>query len=127
MTDYRSNDLEVAALPHPSQLQVCEFETYAMVIDARSPHEYQEDHIPGAVNLPVVDDTEFAEVGIKHKEDPHAAYLIGVQYSLQNMARHIQPLVAKYSKDDRMLVYCFRGGKRTHARCNTVSDSQSPA
>jgi tRNA 2-selenouridine synthase len=40
------------------------FDDYALVIDARSPHEYAEDHVPGAVNLPVVDDAEFAEVGI---------------------------------------------------------------
>ena len=29
------------------------FEQYALVIDARSPHEYLEDHLPGAVNLPL--------------------------------------------------------------------------
>jgi len=104
---------DASLLPHPLQLEVLEFGAYALVIDARSPHEYEEDHLPGAVNLPVVDDTEYAEVGTKHKDDKHAAYLIGVEYSLRNIAKHIKPLIAQFGNTDRMLVYCFRGGKRS--------------
>jgi tRNA 2-selenouridine synthase len=100
-------------VPHPSQLEVREFGTYALVIDARSPREYAEDHLPHAVNLPVVNDDEYAEVGTKHRDNTHEAYLIGVEYSLHNIARQIKPLIAKYGKNDRMLVYCFRGGKRS--------------
>jgi tRNA 2-selenouridine synthase len=102
-----------ASLVHPHQLEVQEFSSYSLVIDARSPHEYAEDHIPGAVNLPVVDDAEYAEVGTKHKTDKHAAYLIGVEYSLHNIAGHIKPLISRYTPKDRFLVYCFRGGKRS--------------
>jgi tRNA 2-selenouridine synthase len=98
---------------HPAQLGVRDFESYALIIDARSPHEYEEDHIPGAVNLPVVDDGEYAEVGTKHKSDKHAAYLIGVEYSLRNIADQIKPLISRYGPKDRFLVYCFRGGKRS--------------
>ena len=98
---------------HPDQLGLQEFSTYALIIDARSPHEFAEDHIPGAVNLPVVNDEEFAEVGIQHKTDKHAAYLIGVEYSLRNIADQIKPLISRYTPKDRMLVYCFRGGKRS--------------
>lgn len=98
---------------HPRQLDVQEFSSYALVIDARSPHEYAEDHIPGAVNLPVVDDSEYAEVGTAHRSDKHAAYLIGVEYSLRNIAAQIKPLISKYTPQDRFLVYCFRGGKRS--------------
>ena len=42
---------------------------YALVIDARSEREYAEDHVPCAVNLPVVDNEEYAEVGTTHKTD----------------------------------------------------------
>lgn len=98
---------------HPFQLEVHDFPTYSLVIDARSPHEYAEDHIPGAVNLPVVDDKEYEEVGIRHKDDKHGAYLIGVEYSLRNIASQIRPLISKYGPEDRFLVYCFRGGKRS--------------
>jgi tRNA 2-selenouridine synthase len=100
-------------LPHPSQLDILDFNAYGLVIDARSPREYAEDHLPGSVNLPVVENDEYAEVGTLHKSDTHEAYLIGVEYSLSNIARHIKRLIANYSKNDRMLVYCFRGGKRS--------------
>ena len=102
-----------AALVDPQQLGVQEFASYALVIDARSPHEFADDHVPGAVNLPVVDDAEFAEVGIRHKTDQHGAYLVGVAYSLRNIADQIKPLISRYTPQDRFLVYCFRGGKRS--------------
>ena len=89
------------------------FGDYALVIDARSPHEFAEDHVPGAVNLPVVDDAQFAEVGIAHKTNPHAAYLIGAQYSFHNLSEHTKALISRFGPDDRFLVYCFRGGKRS--------------
>lgn len=101
------------AYVHPHQLEVQEWSSYAMVIDARSPREYAQDHIPGAVNLPVVDDTEYAEVGTAHRTDTHAAYLIGVEYSLRNIAAQIKPLISRFGPQDRFLVYCFRGGKRS--------------
>ncbi len=86
---------------------------YALVIDARSQREYTEDHVPGAVNLPVVDNEEYAEVGTTHRTDKHRAYLIGVSYALKNISHAIDELVAGQPKDARMLVYCFRGGKRS--------------
>ena len=86
---------------------------YALVIDARSEREYAEDHLPCAVNLPVVDNEEYAEVGTTHKTDKHRAYVIGVSYAMKNMSRAIDELVARHAKDARMLVYCFRGGKRS--------------
>lgn len=101
------------ALVHPHQLEVQDWSRYALIIDARSPHEYVEDHIPGAVNLPVVDDEEYAEVGTTHRTDKHGAYLIGVEYSLRNIADHIKPLISRYGPGSRFLVYCFRGGKRS--------------
>jgi tRNA 2-selenouridine synthase len=111
-----SEVLDVSAtLPHPGELQVQEFNRYALVIDARTPHEFAEDHIPGATNLPVVDDAEFAQVGTLHRTDPHAACLVGARYALLNIARHLEPLISKYRPSDRLMVYCFRGGKRSRA------------
>ena len=103
----------LAETPTPTQLGVREFADYSLVIDARSPREYAEDHLPGAANLPVVDDDQYAEVGTRHKDDKHGAYLIGVEYSLRNIADQIKPLISRYDSSDRFLVYCFRGGKRS--------------
>ncbi|NYS35883.1 tRNA 2-selenouridine(34) synthase MnmH, partial [Streptococcus danieliae] len=86
---------------------------YDLVIDARSEREYAEDHIPGAMNLPVVNSEEYAEVGTLHRTDKMGAYRIGVKYSLVNIARHVQEVISTYPDDARILVYCFRGGKRS--------------
>jgi tRNA 2-selenouridine synthase len=109
--DSAPGDISVAV--HPRQLDLQDFSAYSLIIDARSPHEYEEDHLPNAVNLPVVDDAQYAEVGTRHKTDTHTAYLIGVEYSLRNIANHIKPLISRYTPKDRFLVYCFRGGKRS--------------
>jgi tRNA 2-selenouridine synthase len=108
--------------PHvtPGELGIDEFSRYALIIDARTPHEYDEDHLPGAINLPVVDDAEFAEVGIKHFNDPHAAYVVGAAYASKNIADHIRKHISKYRPSDRLLVYCFRGGKRSRVWADTL-------
>lgn len=88
---------------------------YALIVDARTPKEFAEDHIPGATNLPIVSQAEFAEVGTLYKQDPHAAYVLGAQYALRNVARHIGEVIAPLPRRSRLLVYCFRGGKRSRA------------
>lgn len=90
-----------------------DFKSYDLIIDARSPREFDEDHIPGAVNLPVVDNAEFAEVGTLHQTNPLAAYQLGARYSLQNISRHIETHISRCGSKSRILVYCFRGGKRS--------------
>ena len=99
--------------PNPAQLGVKEFAAYDLVIDARSPREFAVDHVPGAKNLPVVNDEQYARVGTIHKTDTHAAYLIGVQWSLANIAQHIASEIVHFRKGSHFLVYCFRGGKRS--------------
>lgn len=89
-----------------------DFKTYDLIIDARSPREYKDDHIPGALNFPVVNNEEYAEVGTLHRTDAMGAYQIGVQYSLRNIARHLDE-ISGYNRKSRILVYCFRGGKRS--------------
>lgn len=87
--------------------------SYALIVDARSPREYAEDHLPGAVNLPVVTDAEYAAVGTLHKTDKHRAYLVGVSASLRNIAVAIDQALGAYPPGARILVYCSRGGKRS--------------
>lgn len=104
-----------------SMLQAALDGEYALVVDARSEREYSDDHLPGAINLPVVDNDEYAEVGTTHRSDKHRAYLIGVSYALKNISRAIDGLVAQHPPDARMLVYCFRGGKRSKLWVDALS------
>jgi len=84
------------------------------VIDVRSPGEFAEDHFPGAINLPVLDNEERARVGTLHKQDSaFAAKKVGAALVARNIARHLETHFADKPKGYRPLVYCWRGGNRS--------------
>ena len=77
------------------------------IIDVRAPSEFAEDHLPGAINLPVLDDAERAEVGtIYARQSPFAARKIGGALVARNTARHLQTALADKEGDWQPLVYC---------------------
>lgn len=87
---------------------------YDTVIDVRSPAEYAEDHLPGAINLPVLDNEERAQVGTIYKQvAPFEARKLGAALVAQNAARHLQGPLADKPGGWRPLVYCWRGGQRS--------------
>lgn len=84
------------------------------VIDVRSPAEYAEDHVPGAINLPVLDNDERAEVGtIYVQQSPFLARKIGAALVFRNTAAHIDTTLRDFDGGWRPLVYCWRGGQRS--------------
>lgn len=84
------------------------------IIDVRSPAEYAEAHLPGAINLPVLDDTERARVGTVYKQQsPFAARKLGAALVAANAARHLQGPLADKPGGWQPLVYCWRGGQRS--------------
>ncbi|WP_373429707.1 tRNA 2-selenouridine(34) synthase MnmH [Paracoccus sp. WLY502] len=84
------------------------------IIDVRSPAEFAEDHLPGAINLPVLDDAERARVGTIYKQvSPFDARKIGGALVAANAARHIAGPLADRDGSWRGLVYCWRGGQRS--------------
>ncbi|MEL6585039.1 MAG: tRNA 2-selenouridine(34) synthase MnmH [Pseudomonadota bacterium] len=84
------------------------------IIDVRAPSEFAEDHIPGALSLPVLSDAERAEVGtIYVQEDRFLARKIGAALVAKNAAAHLQGPLADRSGAWRPLVYCWRGGQRS--------------
>ncbi|MCM2562865.1 tRNA 2-selenouridine(34) synthase MnmH [Lutimaribacter sp. EGI FJ00015] len=84
------------------------------IIDVRSPAEYAEDHVPGAINLPALDNDERAIVGtIYTQDDPFKARKVGAALVAQNAARHLQGPLADRQGGWRPLVYCWRGGQRS--------------
>ncbi|MFP1643014.1 tRNA 2-selenouridine(34) synthase MnmH [Pontitalea aquivivens] len=87
---------------------------FDQIIDVRSPAEYAEDHIPGAINLPVLDNEERARVGTIYKQvSPFDARKIGAALVAQNAARHLLGPLADRTGGWRPLVYCWRGGQRS--------------
>lgn len=84
------------------------------VIDVRSPAEFAEDHVPGAINLPVLSNEERARVGTMYKQvSPFDARKLGAALVFRNAAGHIEDALAHHEGGWRPLVYCWRGGQRS--------------
>lgn len=84
------------------------------IIDVRAPAEFAEDHLPGAMSLPVLDDEERARVGTIYKQvSPFSARKIGAALVAKNAAAHLQGPLADKPGGWRPLVYCWRGGQRS--------------
>jgi tRNA 2-selenouridine synthase len=99
------------------------FERFDCIIDTRSPSEYAEDHVPGAVSAPVLDDAERALVGTLHKQaSPFEAKKAGAALVARNIALHIERLFRAQPKAWKPLVYCWRGGKRSAAMAHVLRE-----
>jgi len=84
------------------------------IIDVRSPAEYAEDRIPGAINCPVLDDEQRALIGTLYKQhSPFEARRLGGALVAENIARHLKTTLADRPKNWRPLLYCWRGGMRS--------------
>ena len=90
------------------------------IVDVRSPAEYALDHIPEAINLPLLDDGQRAEVGALYRQSPRAARLRGGGMALVNIARHLEQGLADRSGSWKPLLYCWRGGQRSEAFALTL-------
>jgi tRNA 2-selenouridine synthase len=86
------------------------------IIDVRTPAEFAEDHIPGAINCPVLSDEERVIVGTLYMQvSPFEARKVGAALIAKNIAHHLQTRFHDYPKSWRPLVYCWRGGQRSGA------------
>jgi len=95
---------------------------FDLVIDVRSPGEFALDHVPGAVNLPVLSDAERAEVGTIYVQDSRfKARRLGAAYVAHNVARHLETSLADKPGGFRPLLYCWRGGMRSNAMALILS------
>lgn len=87
---------------------------FDQVIDVRAPAEFAEDHIPGALSLPVLSDAERARVGTIYTQvDPFLARKVGAALVARNAAAHLEGPLADRPGGWRPLVYCWRGGQRS--------------
>lgn len=91
------------------------------IIDVRSPAEFAEDHMPGAVNCPVLSNEERTRVGTIYKqESPFAAKKLGAALVARHIAEHIESRFLDKPRDWKPLVYCWRGGKRSGAMTHVL-------
>jgi len=86
------------------------------IIDVRTPAEFADDHIPGAINCPVLSDEERITVGTLYKQvSPFEARKVGAALVAKNIARHLETRFMDKPKSWKPLVYCWRGGQRSGA------------
>lgn len=88
------------------------FET---LIDVRSPSEFTLDHVPGAVNFPSLSNDERARVGTLYKQkSPFEARKVGAALMARNIANAVEHPLFEKDRTWRPLIYCWRGGQRSH-------------
>lgn len=92
------------------------------ILDVRSPAEYADDHVPGAINVPVLNDAERAHIGTLYKQvSPFAAKKLGAAWIARNIAHHLETQFSDREKTWRPLVYCWRGGMRSGAMAHILA------
>jgi tRNA 2-selenouridine synthase len=93
---------------------IARLDEFSAIIDARSEGEYAEDHLPGALNWPSLDNEERKLVGTLYKQvSAFEAQKRGAALVAANIARHIERDVIDKPRSWQPLAYCWRGGKRS--------------
>jgi len=104
-------------------ISLADLHKFDTIIDVRSPAEFVDDHIPGAINLPVLNDQQRAEIGTIYKQiNPFTAKRAGAALVAQNIAAHLQNSLQDKARDWRPLIYCWRGGQRSGAMAQIFSN-----
>lgn len=100
----------------PTRSTLADIGQFDEIIDVRTPAEFSDDHIPGALNAPVLDNEERARIGtIYTKESPFKATRLGAALVARHIADYLETTFADRPRSWRPLVYCWRGGKRSGA------------
>ena len=104
--------MSLSTVPAPELLT--RLDQFDSIIDARSPLEFLEDHLPDAVNWPTLDDAQRSSIGTLYQQvNAFEARKRGAAMAARNIAEHIEREVIDRPKDWKPLLYCWRGGKRS--------------
>ena len=96
-----------------SDIQIHDFDD---IIDVRSPLEFEDDRIPGSINLPVLSNTEREMIGMMYKQkSKFEAKKLGASIVSKNISDHLKEFLYNKNRDWLPLIYCWRGGQRSYA------------
>lgn len=97
-------------------------------LDVRSPSEFADDHVPGALSFPVLDDEERARVGTLHAQaSAFEAKKVGAALVSRHIATILETVARDKPRDWAPLVYCWRGGKRSGSLAHVLNEIGFPA
>lgn len=86
-----------------------------LLIDVRSPIEFKKGHLPNAINIPLFQDSERAEVGTLYKQQgKDTAVSRGLEIVSPKMVEFVN-VVKKQTSNKNIYIYCFRGGMRSNS------------
>lgn len=101
---------------------LAQLDTFDAIIDARSPGEFALDHLPGAINAPVLDDEQRIRVGTMYKQiGSFEAKKLGAALVARNIAHYVETLWIDKPREWRPLVYCWRGGNRSGSMAHILA------
>ena len=101
-------------MSHRQPVRVTEIDSYSTIIDARTPAEFELDHIPGAINCPVLSNEERVTIGTIYKQvSPFEAKRLGAAMVAANLSKHLYETFSDQPANWKPLVYCWRGGLRS--------------
>ena len=107
---------------HGQRVAIALLAQYTERIDVRSPAEFAHDHIPGAINAPVLDNAERAQVGTLYATSPFEARRLGAAIVARRIGAMLEGLFADQPRDWKPLVYCWRGGQRSRALAHVLNE-----
>lgn len=84
----------------------------SVIIDTRSPCEYELDHMPGAINIPILEDEERKIVGTLYKQNPEEAIALGHDYYNKKLPE-LSARLNEVGEGKKVIISCFRGGMRS--------------
>jgi tRNA 2-selenouridine synthase len=98
------------------------FNAFDDILDVRSPAEFADDHLPGAMSVPVLNNEERARIGTLYTQvSPFDAKKLGAALIARNIAHHLEHQFSDRPKSWRPLVYCWRGGMRSGAMAHILA------
>jgi len=94
-----------------------------VLVDIRSPQEYEDFHIPGAVNIPLFENEEKKLIGfIYRNEGMDRAKEVGEELAKSKLEEFYQKFKELKDRYKNVVVYCWRGGMRSQGMCKAMSD-----
>jgi tRNA 2-selenouridine synthase len=110
------------AYPGQHRASVAALRDYSERIDVRSPAEFALDHVPRAMNHPVLDDTQRSRIGTMFAASPFTARKLGAALVARNIATMLETAFIERPREWRPLVYCWRGGQRSRALTEVLNE-----
>jgi len=99
---------------HRQPVRVPDIARFDAIIDARTPAEFAQDHIPGAINCPVLSNAQRVQIGTIYKQvSPFEAKRLGAAMVSANLAHHLHETFSDKPAHWKPLIYCWRGGLRS--------------